>query len=547
MMPKKGMKDIVSVIFVFLIAGCQVSSKPGKPNIVVILADDMGYSDIGCFGGEIETPNLDRLAEQGLRFTQFYNAGRCCPSRASLLTGQYPHMAGMGWMTGVDMGQPSYSGDLNKESLTIAEALKPAGYAAYAAGKWHVSENVKYDHSKHNWPLQRGFDKYYGIIPGAANYFEPVGLTYGNDSIGATGDFYLTDAISDSASAFIGQHVRAGAESPFFLYVAYNAPHWPLHAKEDDIRKYLEVYRKGWDKIREERYDRQLRMGLIGDSDRLTERDKVIPAWDSISEQEKRVWIKRMAVYAAQIDCMDQGIGRIVKVLKDNSILDNTLVIFISDNGGSAENISRTDKSYEVLGRKESYESYRIHWANASNTPFRWYKSRMHEGGIATPCVISWPETIRNHGSLVRTPAHLIDLMPTFLVIAGGAYPEKYNGVKINPLPGRSLAGLLQGGEFPLRPLFWEHEANRAVRWGKWKLVSIGKNQEPYTSPWELYDVSVDRSETNDLAMKFPEKVKEMDAMWNDWAEANRVYPLNGSNIPTRFKTFGRKEIGYHK
>ncbi len=533
-------------LLILCIISLQFSYSQEKPNIVIILADDMGYSDIGCYGSEIETPNIDRLADNGLRFTQFYNAGRCCPSRASLLTGLYPHMAGMGWMTGVDMMEPGYPGDLNKKCVTIAEVLKPAGYATYATGKWHVSENVKYEGPKHNWPLQRGFDKYYGIIPGAANYFEPVGLTYGNEPVKAGTDFYLTDAISDTAISFIQQHVWQNGESPFLLYVAYNAPHWPLHAKEKDISKYLNTYNKGWDQVRKERYERQQQMGIIEKSIKLSERDAEVPAWKDIPGQEKELWIKRMAVYAAQIDCIDQGIGRIVETLKKNNVFENTLLIFISDNGASAEKASRADKSIEMLGRKESYESYLINWANASNSPLRLYKSEMHEGGIASPCVISWPKGIKREGSFVEIPSHLIDLMPTFIDISGARYPDVFNEQKIASLPGKSLAGLFKGENFDIRPLFWEHEANRAVRWGKWKLVSTGTNGKPYIGSWELYDMVNDRTETRNLALEHPEKVKEMEMMWNEWAEKNRVFPLNGTDIPTRFKTFGRKENGYH-
>ncbi len=518
-----------------------------RPNIILIMADDMGFSDIGSFGGEVKTPNLDNLATNGLRFSQFYSAARCCPSRASLLTGLYPHMAGMGWMTGVDMREPGYPGDLSNNCVTIAEVLKTAGYATFATGKWHVSENVKYEGSKHNWPLQRGFDKYYGIIPGAANYFEPVGLTSGNKQVFASNEFYLTDAISDTATSYIRKHVAEKFKSPFFLYVAYNAPHWPLHAKKEDIQKYMKIYSKGWDKLREERYERQQKMSIIKPSTTLTARDSVVPAWKDIPRPERQLLIKRMAIYAAQIDCMDQGIGRIVETLKKNHIFNNTLILFISDNGGSAERISREDKSIDALGKKVSYESYRIQWANLSNTPFKRYKSSLHEGGIASPCIISWPQKIEGKGIIITTPAHLIDLMPTFLSVSASTYPTVYKGHEISPLPGKDLTGVFQGKKLSERPIFWEHEAYRALRFGKWKLVSKGKAKPPYTSNWELYDMSIDRSETNDLAAQFPEQVNKMEKMWNEWAALNQVFPLNGTNIPTRFKTFGRKKNGYHE
>lgn len=543
----KAINRLVRILcsIIVLIINLPSSHAQNQPNIVIILADDMGYSDVGCYGSEIETPNIDRLAKDGLQFTQFYSAGRCCPSRATLLTGLYPHMAGMGWMTGVDMLEPGYPGDLNDQCATVAEVLKTAGYGTYATGKWHVSENVKYEGEKHNWPLQRGFDQYYGIIPGAANYFEPVGLTYGNDPAEAVGDFYLTDAISDTSVQFIQRHIRQNRESPFLLYVAYNAPHWPLHAKENDIRKYLDTYKKGWDKIRQERYERQLKTGWLEKAVKLSERDAEVPAWEEIPEQDKELWIKRMAVYAAQIDCMDQGIGRIVGTLKENGIYENTLLIFLSDNGASAERVSRGDKSVEILGQKESYESYLIPWANVSNTPLRWFKSNMHEGGIASPCVISWPKGIEKNGAFETTPAHFIDLMPTFIELSGAHYPDFLNEQKLPPLPGKSLVGVFKGEKLENRPLFWEHEANRAVRRGKWKLVSNGNPDTPYVGSWELYDITKDRTEMQDMASTHPEIVQEMEKLWNEWAEKNRVFPLNGTNIPTRFKTFGRKKTGY--
>ncbi len=381
----KNLLSMICLLLLFTASLCAQNQE--RPNIVLIMADDMGFSDIGSFGGEIKTPHLDHLAANGLRFSQFYSAARCCPSRASLLTGLYPHMAGMGWMTGVDMREPGYSGDLNNTSVTIAEVLKTSDYATFAVGKWHVSENVKYDGSKHNWPLQRGFDKYYGIIPGAANYFEPVGLTSGNEEVFASNGFYLTDAMSDTAASYIRKHVAEKIKSPFFLYLAYNAPHWPLHAKKKDIQKYMDVYSKGWDRLREKRYERQQQLGIIKSSVKLTDRDSLVPAWENIPEPERQLWIKRMAIYAAQIDCIDQGIGRIVGTLKKNHIFNNTLIIFISDNGGSAERISREDKNIGALGKKESFESYRINWANLSNTPFKRYKSCLDEGGIASPCI----------------------------------------------------------------------------------------------------------------------------------------------------------------
>lgn len=530
--------------FVSIIVSCSTilhAQKTSRPNIIVILADDMGYSDIGCFGSEIETPNIDLLASNGLRMSQFYNTARCCPTRASLLTGLYPHMAGMGHMTGNPTKEPGYAGDLNDKCVSIAQVLKPAGYSTYATGKWHVANNTKDNGPKHNWPLQRGFDKYYGIIPGAANYFDPKGLKNGNDPVKPGDNFYLTDALSDTAASYIQQHKDNKNQNPFFMYVAYNAPHWPLHAKEKDIKKYADKYLSGWDKLREQRYRKQQKTGLLDASAKLNPRDAEVPAWDDIPESEKLIWAKRMAVYAAQVDCLDQGVGRIVQALKKNNLFDNTLIIFISDNGGCAESISRDDKSINALGTGDSYESYRINWANASNTPFKLYKHWVHEGGISAPCVISWPAMLANKGSVVNTPAHLIDLLPTFINVSGAKYPATFNGHDIAPLPGKSLLSILKGEkDFAERPLYWEHEANRAVRFGKWKLVSRASKIKPFIGPWELYDITADRSETNDLLKSQPAKVKELEAMWNNWAINNQVFPLNGLNNAERERAAGK-------
>lgn len=529
-------KSILVIAFVASISRFNLlyAQQKTRPNIIVILSDDMGYSDIGCFGSEIATPNLDKLAENGIRMSQFYNNARCCPTRASLLTGLYPHMAGIGWMTGTNMNLPGYQGELNDHCLTIAQVLKPAGYDTYALGKWHVAANLKDDGPKQNWPLQRGFDQYFGIIPGAANYFNPKGLTVGNTNIKADKNFYLTDAISDTSAKYIRQQALKKVKNPFFMYVAYTAAHWPLQAKQKDIKKYEDRYLTGWDNLRKERYAKQQASGLIDKSVGLNDRDAVVPAWKDIPESDRKLWAKRMAVYAAQIDCMDQGIGRIIKTLKENNLYDNTIIIYLADNGACAEFMSRNQGSIEELGTGKSYESYRINWANASNTPFKLYKHWVHEGGISTPCIISWPKHITNPGSINNTPTSIIDFMPTFMELSGAKYPSVFNGQKINPLPGRSFLPLLKAIDLPDRSIFWEHEANRAVRTKEWKLVSKGTTIKPYTGPWELYNMVNDRAEINNLAVKYPERVKEMAAMWNKWAESNNVFPLNGSSGSNR-------------
>jgi len=533
------MKKINLTALILFLTFSAYAQKP-QPNIVVIMADDMGFSDIGSYGSEISTPNIDRLAEKGIRLKQFYNTGRCCPTRASLLTGLYPHNAGMGYMTGYDHNLPGYKGDLNMNAVTIAEALKPAGYRSYMAGKWHVSSNIRPNGPKENWPVQRGFDRYFGILQGSGSYFTPKTLTSGNTLLKAGTGFYLTDAIADSASAFIKDHASKG-KSPFFLYVAYTAPHWPLHAKEADIQKYMKVYEQGWDKLRKARYEKQLKMGILDGSAKLSSREDSVPAWKDIPAGEKGLWVKRMAIYAAQVDCMDQGVGRITKTLQENGLSENTMVIFLSDNGGCAEYLSNADRSLAKLGNDETYESYRGNWANLSNTPFRLYKTRVHEGGIHTPFIVSWPGHTAKNGSVMdNSPAHLIDLMPTFLEAAGAKFPAVHNAQAVHPLDGVSLLPVFAGKKLAERNLYWEHEGNRAIRVRDWKLVSKSSEAKPYAGSWELYDLAKDKTELNDLAAKYPEKVKEMEASWIKWANGNNVLPINGTDMATRGQTFKR-------
>jgi arylsulfatase len=513
-----------------------------RPNIVIILADDMGYSDIGCYGGEIETPNIDRLAQNGLRFTQFYNTARCCPTRASLLTGLYPHQAGVGHMVN-DRGKPGYRGRLNDSCLTIAEALRTTGYRTIMSGKWHVTPFNYETYAAPDpatWPLQRGFDRFYGTIAGGGSYFYPHGLMRGNLWIEPDSSaYYYTDAVSDRAAAYVE---RASAEDhPFFLYVAYTAPHWPLHALPDDIKKYEGRYGTGWDQLRRERFERMVNMNIIAQRWRLTERDQRVPPWE---EAEHKDWhAHNMAVYAAQIDRMDQGIGRIVATLERTGRLENTLVFFLADNGGCAEVLSRkwggpkrrefmeralldgsrlrpgNDPAIET-GGPATFASYGIGWANASNTPFRRYKHWVHEGGIATPLVVHWPQGFATRGDLRHQPGHLIDLMATCLDVAGVEYPKLFKGRAVLPPEGKSLVPAFDDKPIERAALFWEHEGNRAVRVGKWKLVAKGRK-----GPWELYDLDADRTETADLAGQATERVAEMAAIWEQWARRANVVP----------------------
>ncbi|MBN1975080.1 MAG: sulfatase-like hydrolase/transferase [Sedimentisphaerales bacterium] len=501
-----------------------------KPNILLIMADDMGFSDIGCYGGEINTPNLDKLAENGLRYRQFYNSARCCPSRASLITGLYPHQTGLGWMTVSDLGQPGYTGELNDKCITIAQGLKPAGYRCYMSGKWHVvfDKDMEENRPKENWPLQRGFDRYYGHLAGDGGYYKPRALTEDNTRIEAPDEnYYYTDAIADHAVEFLNDHYSKYDEEPFFMYVPFYSPHRPLHAKPEDIAKYKGKYMAGWDEIRKQRCRKQIEIELFNAGWDLSTRDSSVPAWDNVPENQKALWDMRMATYAAMVDCMDQGIGRILNALKKINAFENTVVIFISDNGACAETAG--NGNIDTIGTAATEESYRTAWANASNTPFRLYKSFVHEGGISSPMIVHWPNGLKvPKGSYCDTIGHVIDLMPTCLELAGGHYPEEYNGNKIYPLPGKSLVPAFAGKDVPREALYFEHEANRAIRKGNWKLVSRAAFRAPYTGQWELYDLEQDRTETKNLAEQYPEIVNELAAMWDKWANENNVYPLDG-------------------
>ncbi len=506
-----------------------LSAVAEKPNIILIMADDMGFSDLGCYGSEITTPNLDGLAQNGIRYTNFYNGARSCPTRAALMTGLYAHQAGMGWMTAAYEGDGPYQGDLSRNAVTIAEYLKGGGYKTYMTGKWHLSNHRNVNEKiADNWPCQRGFDRYFGIVGGAANYFTPT-INSDNKSYKAPADFYLTDAISDSTVAFIGQQNES---QPFFMYVAYNAPHWPLQARPADIAKYDGKYDIGWDVLRANRLQKQKGMGLIDDRYTLTPRDKQVNAWTA--ETKKAEFAKRMQIYAAQIEVMDQGIGRIVQALRDKGMLENTIIMFLSDNGACAE-MQSSGASKEVTGAEDTYESYRRHWANASNTPYREYKHFAHEGGIKTPFIVHWPGGItRTTGGYEQSTGHLIDVFRTIEDITGIAYPDIYNGNTIIPLQGQSMLPHFKGIPTQREPVFWEHEGNIAVRQGDWKLVSMPGTGAEAPGKLELYNLANDPTELNDLANSNPQKKQELWDMWLNWAEEKDVYPLNTIKQATR-------------
>jgi arylsulfatase len=521
----------------------------GRPNIILILADDLGYSDLGCYGGEIATPQLDQLAQGGLRFTQFYNCARCCPSRASLLTGQYPHRVGFGGM----------SGSLPDTCVTIPEVLRAAGYATFMSGKWHLGQPG---------PVLRGFDEFYGMLGGYGSYWNPALYTRRPQSRTARsyaeGKFYSTDAITDHALDFITQARQA--QKPYLLYLAFNAPHFPLHAPPAEIARYAKVYEQGWDKIREQRYARMQQLGLCDARGPLPPRSVVPPnkvasehgwsgrenpAWDALDAERRADLSRRMAVYAAAVDRMDQNIGRVVADLEQHGELDNTLIFFLSDNGACAEwdpfgfdviknvgqvNLPTTDghttlhtgAALDAIGAPGSYASYGSGWANACNTPLRLYKHYDHEGGISTPLIIHWPAGTRRRGELDRRVGSIFDLLPTCAEVAGAPYPATFKGKGILPPEGLSLCGALRGEPAAERQLFFEHEGNRAARVGRWKIVALAGQ------PWELYDAESDRTEQHDLAAAQPEHVAELERQWQAWAQRCGVKPQGGRGNKAR-------------
>lgn len=503
----------LSLLIIILITGfplgCEQAGTPedapSKPNIILIMVDDMGWSDIGCYGGEVHTPNLDRLARQGMRFTQFYNNAKCTTTRASLVTGLYPRR---------DQSDEEL---LRTNMITFGELLKSGGYQTSLSGKWHLGR----DSTKH--PFYRGFDRYFGLLDGACNFFDPSTQDppykgsriryFGQDDQQITEfpeDFYTTDAFTDHAISSMEEFAQT--DDPFFLHITYNAPHYPLHAWPEDIEKYVGKYTMGWEELRKQRYQRQIEMGLIEEGRfPLSGTDSQAYDWESSDQEFEDL---RMAVYAAMIDRVDQNIGRLMAKLEELGEADNTLLMFLSDNGGCAEEPGGRNPEERTPGPKDDYVAVGPAWGWAQNAPFRRYKVWMHEGGITTPFIAWWPGVIPAD-TITREVGHIIDILPTFAAISGTGYPATYNGNEILPVEGKNLLPVLAGKTREgHNELYWEYTGNRAMRKGDMKLV-----WDKLVKEWELYDLSTDRTETRNLAEKEPEKVGEMVAAWNAWAQ----------------------------
>ncbi|GAA4799512.1 arylsulfatase [Olivibacter ginsenosidimutans] len=529
-----------------------------RPNILLILADDLGYSDLGCYGSEIETPNIDKLAKNGLRFSQFYNTSRCCPSRAALLTGVYNHDAGIGEMT-TKRAEPGYQGHITENTVTLAEVLKQAGYQTAMVGKWHVSNTIEQkdseeqlkwlNHQVHyplfspieQYPTRRGFDKFYGTIWGVVDYFDPFSLVNGEEAVQEVpSNYYHTDALNDTAAHYIKSLVQG--DQPFFLYLAHNAPHWPLQALPEDIAKYEKTYQVGWYAIRKQRYERMVALGLI--DPKQTPLSQALKADENWESNPSKAWdAHAMAVHAAMVDRMDQGIGRVIKALEESGALANTLILFLSDNGASPENCAAFGPGFDrpgetrdgkpisypvnkdvLPGPQTTYASIGAKWANVANTPYREAKAQSYEGGVRTPLIAYWPEGLKApKGSISKQVGHVMDFMATFIDLAAAKYPTTYKGHEIVAAEGLSLVPSLQGqSAVGHQELFNEHYNAKYVRQGDWKLVAKPNGQ------WHLYHLVEDGSENHDLAATYPDKVKELETKWNIWAKAHHVYPKPG-------------------
>ena len=502
------------------LCGLGVARAATPPNILVILVDDMGFSDIGCYGSEIPTPNLDKLAAEGVRFTQFYNTARCSPTRASLMTGLYPHQAGMGFLDGLKL--PDSKGThakLEDRCVTMAEVLGSAGYHTSVVGKWHMGQQ------NGTPPWERGFQRtattQFGELyfpkersPEATKWVYLDGRKVASDSpeVGK-GEWYSTFMFTDWALKFLDDAKASG--KPFFQYFAHGAVHFPLKAPADMIAKYRGRYKVGWDKLREERHKKQIGLGIVDEKWPLTERPPEVPSWDSLSEEDKDRFDNMMAIYAAMIDCIDQSVGRMVEGLKQRGMYENTLILFMSDNGGNAEGGPRGITEGEVLGSPDSRVFLGMPWGTLNNTPFRRYKHFTHEGGISTPLIAHWPAGIpaERNGKLESQPGHLVDVMATAVDVSGALYPAEFKGHRILPMEGVSLVPALKGDSLHrVKPIFWMHEGNRAVRSGPWKAV------KKFKEDWELYNMDDDRTEQHNMIKERPAVAQLLIQQWEDWA-----------------------------
>ena len=505
-----GKRTVLALVVLGLLGPGAISSTAAapRPNIVFILADDLGYSDLGCYGGEIETPNLDALAAGGVRFTQFYNTARCWPSRAALLTGYYAQQVNR------DPGRQR-----PRWAALLPDLLGPVGYRSYHSGKWHVDGPV----------LKGGFAHSYLVVD-QDRHFSPRNHQLDDVLLPQPkleDGYYATVAIAQHAIDSLARHDTEHHGEPYFLYLAFTVPHFPVMAPPEDIARYRGKFQDGWDALRVRRLERMRQMGIV--SCELSPRTPGVPAWDTLSAEEKDVWQWRMAIHAAMVDRMDREIGRVLEQVRRNGQWENTLIFFASDNGASAERLDRGDGNDPAAppGSAKSFLCIEPPWANLANTPFRKSKIFTHEGGIATPLIVHWPAGFTPRGALRHTPGHLVDIVPTLLELTGASNPTHFGGEPRPPLSGRSLVpALAKDVRIERDALWWSHDGNRALRVGDWKIVASGPG-----TPWELYDLATDRGESHDLAALEPERVKELAALWTQRDEEYRKQGASGGDL----------------
>jgi len=521
------MKRLCWLIVLLFVAADVQAADPPRPNVVLILADDLGFSDLGCYGGEIATPNLDRLAKNGLRFSQFYNTARCWPTRGAILTGYYAQQIRRDTIPGIQSGG---QGTRPAWARLLPELLRPLGYRSYHSGKWHIDGQ----------PLANGFDRSYSLEDhdrhfGPRRHFEDgKPLPPADPGSG----YYSSTAIADHAIRCLKEHSEKYAKQPFFSFVAFTAPHFPLHAAAEVVARYRKIYAAGWDALRQQRWQRQRKLGLEGFALSAVEREVGPPyafpeaikklgageinrplEWKALTDAQRAFQADKMAVHAAMVDVMDREIGKLLAQLKAMAALENTLLLFLSDNGATAEIMVRGDGHDPTApaGSAATFLCLGPGGSTLSNTPFRRHKTWVHEGGICTPLIVHWPRGISDKGQWRHTPGHVIDFVPTVLELAGGKAPQQWEGKPVPPSPGKSLVPVFaRDGTVTRDSLWWLHEGNRALRQGNWKLVSAGRN-----GPWELYDLASDRTETKNLAEAMPEKVK---ALAEEWERQFREY-----------------------
>ncbi|MFC0866212.1 arylsulfatase [Sphaerimonospora cavernae] len=541
----------------------------GAPNVVVILCDDMGYSDIGCFGSEIVTPNIDRLAAEGVRYTNFHVTPMCSPTRAALLTGRNSHAAGIGYVAHADPGFPGLAMELADDVTTVAEVLRDNGYATFMVGKWHLCKDADITDtgSRKSWPLQRGFDRFYGIMDGMTDMFHPHALYCDNTRITPDAfpeDYYFTDDITDRAIGMVRSAKASDPAKPFFLYFAHGAVHAPLNAPAEDIERHRGAYEQGWDRIREERLERQQRLGIVAPGTVLAPRNSEpgddVPAWDELTDDQKKVFARYMEVYAAMVQTVDTSLGRLRETLEELGEWDNTFVLFTSDNGASREGESQgTSQYFDVLrhyhgggdldgafdrdlaafdqiGGPRSLPHYPRGWAMASNTPFRLYKINTHAGGHTVPAVVSWPRGLTGvAGQIRRQYVHATDLYPTILEITKADDADHRHGVPLKPLAGHSFLGSLTDAEAPEthREQYFEMVGHRGYYRDGWEIVTRHAPRTRFDDgEWQLYDLRTDPTQTRDLAADHPKIVADLAARWERAAWENQVFPLNeGSGL----------------